>query len=387
MSAADVQWSPEKKLGKGAFGVVVEGVICGSPVAVKLSQTGLNEQSSLTAPQLVNEIRVLRHVRHPNIVFFYGGIVDAEGCRLGIVLEKVDGPTLCQFVLRSCASERETQLAIIAGLAGALTFLHSREPCIVHGDLKSSNILIANRDFCPKLLDFGLSRLMTRCSKLLGGTLPWMAPEVFTRCASRRPKLSADFFSFGRLFSLVVTRTKPLAGMKKQAIIACLRAPQFPPLDWPRASALEECWKIIVDECLAVPESLRPSAKELYEAITALPFDSSATETVWKGVRDLKQVLFPSRNVPCRDEPLQEAEDSAGVDAQKPHAMRHSSDDQQCETACSTMPTSRGARLVQCPSCGLRRPLAKNITRCPSCACELVEAEPSPRVQSGVLRL
>jgi len=228
---------------------------------VKLSQRKLSGKSSLNAAQLVNEIRILRQVRHPNLVFFYGCVVDAEGCRFGVVLEKIDGPTLCQLVWHPISGEHQRQDAIITGLASALKFLHSREPCIARGGLMSNNVLVAKRDLCPKLLDFGLSRLMTHRSTTLGGPIRWMAPEVLLRNA--RPKPSADVFSFGRFVFLVVTRTIPLKGMGQQAIIACLREGRVPPLDWPQGFAQLDNWKTIVDECLKMPESFRPSAELL----------------------------------------------------------------------------------------------------------------------------
>merc|ERR1712007_367699 len=158
---------------------------------------------------------------------------------------------------------------------------------------------VEKKAFCvqPKLLDFGLARLLTRRPRPLGGTRPWMAPEAFRRDASLRPKPSADVFSCGRLVYFVVTRMEPLKGMDKKAIETCLHEARFPALDWPNASALEDASKNTVDECLKVPEDLRPSMKDLYEAMSVWPFESS--ETILKGALDQEQrrTSFP-RNFP-----------------------------------------------------------------------------------------
>jgi len=129
-----------------------------------------------------------------------------------------------------------------------------------------------------KSSDFGLSRLLTRHAKLLGGSLVWMPPEVFHRSAALRPKPNSVIFSFGRLLFLVVTGTSDLKDMDREAIAECLDEARFPPLDWPKASAFEELSKDLVDECLNVEESLQPSTKDVYKAIIAWPCDSPVTK-------------------------------------------------------------------------------------------------------------
>ena len=40
---------------------------------------------------LANELRILRHVRHPNVVLFYGACLDVESCGLVLVMKWVLG--------------------------------------------------------------------------------------------------------------------------------------------------------------------------------------------------------------------------------------------------------------------------------------------------------
>eukprot|EP00974_Lingulodinium_polyedra_P020188 1950592-Lingulodinium_polyedra.AAC.1 len=51
----------------------------------------------------------------------------------------------------------------------------------------------------PKLLEFGLSRIISRRPEDMGGTLSWMAPEVYKRSGPQVPRCSADVFSYGLL--------------------------------------------------------------------------------------------------------------------------------------------------------------------------------------------
>ena len=51
---------------------------------------------------------------------------------------------------------RPQRANIAIGTAKGLNYLHSQTPCVVHGDIKSSNILL-DCHFEPKIADFGIT--------------------------------------------------------------------------------------------------------------------------------------------------------------------------------------------------------------------------------------
>ena len=61
-----------------------------------------------------------------------------------------------------------------------MTYLHQQKPAIIHGDLKSQNILIGD-GYRAKISDFGLSRVMqaytSEIDHKLSGTVEYIAPE------------------------------------------------------------------------------------------------------------------------------------------------------------------------------------------------------------------
>merc|ERR1719203_1326464 len=122
---------------------------------------------------------------------------------------------------------------IVLGLCRALWFLHTCRPTVVHGDLKSGNVLVDFVCSSPraKLVDFGFSRLLTQHALPIGGTVRWMAPEVYLKRGAR-PLPSADVFSFGRLAFYVSTALLPYHYLQKEQLVEYLKCGRFPPLRW-----------------------------------------------------------------------------------------------------------------------------------------------------------
>jgi len=281
----ELRTKPDSVLGKGGFGKVVCGEFHGTPVAVKMTKVGAEEEAdsgegaehkaaarTKMLISIYNEIRILRHVRHPNVVLFYGACLNSDRGDVKLVLEWVNGQSLEDFILRSGQPDRPLratdQFKAILDTCRALCYLHSRRPPIIHGDLKGTNI-IEERDpgrpdcFRAKLLDFGLARSLTRHAQRMGGTVMWLAPEIVQN-PSMATNIYADIFSFGRLSFFVLTGIFPFRRAHKSEIIKTLKGSSLPPLPWPRVSPalLAQCrpW---VEACSAPIPKERPSMPEI----------------------------------------------------------------------------------------------------------------------------
>jgi len=149
----------QRLLGSGHFGEVFLANKGGRSFAIK--KVVNTEQN--TAQQ---EIKILKQVDHEYIIKYFDHFM--ENRILCIVLEYADKGTLADAVKRYNKEEHQVW-RITSHLSGALAYLHSRNPQILHHDLKPDNILGVG-SYCPKerrhltnwkLADFGVAKLLT----------------------------------------------------------------------------------------------------------------------------------------------------------------------------------------------------------------------------------
>eukprot|EP00928_Gymnodinium_smaydae_P003455 TRINITY_DN11239_c2_g1_i1.p1 TRINITY_DN11239_c2_g1~~TRINITY_DN11239_c2_g1_i1.p1 ORF type:complete len:760 (-),score=93.30 TRINITY_DN11239_c2_g1_i1:127-2169(-) len=273
----EVKVSKDCVVGEGSFGSVVIGSLHGTLVVVKLPRF---DTAFKGLKQVSNELRILRHARHPNLVQCFGAAIDMPSWRFGLVLEFVRGANLCRIRFNDSDNRGHAQRCeVIEGVIAALSYLHSRKPVVVHGDLKPENVLVEVRgsDMHPKLVDFGLSRLLTTSAKPLGGTLQFMAPEV-ARPGRKRPNASADVFSLGYLIYFTTTGAMPYAGLSRDEIKELHRLGVIADLSWSVQSPYETMAKNMAEKCLQ-PLQQRPSIKEVFCMLTTFRNrDKSARE-------------------------------------------------------------------------------------------------------------
>eukprot|EP00924_Labyrinthula_sp_SR-Ha-C_P013525 snap_masked-scaffold_5-processed-gene-5.37-mRNA-1 protein AED:1.00 eAED:1.00 QI:0/-1/0/0/-1/1/1/0/641 len=144
-------------LGSGSFAVAYYALWMGTPVAVKHFK---NEKSNRKRTQsmkssFMRELAILKRVRHPNIVCLYGYSTQdiylvLEVARRGCLADFIAHNRLKNFTERVWPVHSRISLELVS----AINFLHQRD--IVHGDLKSFNILL-DTSYTIKIADFGTS--------------------------------------------------------------------------------------------------------------------------------------------------------------------------------------------------------------------------------------
>ncbi|HEV8578151.1 MAG TPA: serine/threonine-protein kinase [Thermoanaerobaculia bacterium] len=143
----------ERRLGVGGMGIVFQGtdLALGRPVAIKT----LRQVSPEGAMRLRREARTAATVSHPNLAPIYG-METWRGTPM-LVLELLEGGTLAQRIAANGEVPPLETVELGIAMSAALAQLHAAD--ILHRDIKPSNIGYT-RDGLPKLMDFGIARVM-----------------------------------------------------------------------------------------------------------------------------------------------------------------------------------------------------------------------------------
>merc|ERR1712050_536570 len=113
---------------------------------------------------------------------------------LYIYLEYMPGGSVADVLCQFGPFEEELIGVYSRELLEGLEYLHTRDPPVVHRDVKGANVLVG-LDSRFKLSDFGCSkRTMDTKSHTMRGSIAWMAPEVLQDKGAGR---SADIWSLG----------------------------------------------------------------------------------------------------------------------------------------------------------------------------------------------
>lgn len=205
-------WLLGEVIGQGGMGSVYLAVRNDGQfemrAAVKVLRRGM-ESAQLLA-RFRYERQILAQLNHPGIAQLLDGGSTADG-RPYLVMEYVDGQPLDTY-----CRERKLSIAdrcrLLARVCEAVSYAHRN--LVVHRDLKPSNILVT-AEGSPRLLDFGIAKLMTR-EGAGDETLTALSARPFTpdyaspeQILGERVTTSSDVYSLGALLFQLLTGTKP----------------------------------------------------------------------------------------------------------------------------------------------------------------------------------
>ncbi|KAL4595114.1 hypothetical protein ACB092_12G068500 [Castanea dentata] len=207
-------FDPSRKIGEGRYGTVYRGILRHMHVAIKM----LPSYGSQSQLDFQKEVEVLSRVRHPNLVTLIGTCPESRS----LVYEYLKNGSLADHL--ACKGNTsplswQIRTQIVADICSALIFLHSNKPCIIHGNLKPSKVLL-DANFVSKLGDLGIFHLIpqkehpaytTKLCNNLKGVSMYMDPE-YLETGKLTPE--SDIYSFGILMLQILTG-RPLLSVVK----------------------------------------------------------------------------------------------------------------------------------------------------------------------------
>ncbi|XP_009119122.1 probable LRR receptor-like serine/threonine-protein kinase At1g05700 [Brassica rapa] len=203
-------------LGRGGFGTVYHGYYNNIQVAVKL----LSETSAQGFKEFRSEVEVLVRVHHVNLTALIGYFHEAD--QMGLIYEFMANGNMADHLSgkydHMLSWRQRLQIALDA--AQGLEYLHCGcKPAIVHRDVKTSNILLNDKNRA-KLADFGLSRSFqtesrSHVSTLVAGTPGYLDPLCFETNGLNE---KSDIYSFGVVLLEMITGKTAISESQRKRV-------------------------------------------------------------------------------------------------------------------------------------------------------------------------
>jgi non-specific serine/threonine protein kinase/serine/threonine-protein kinase len=226
-------------------------------VALKLVRAGA--ASEYVERRFRQERQILARLQHPNIATILDGGTTDEGHPY-LVMEHVEGRPITAYCDERGLGTRQ-RLIMFGAVCAAVQYAHQN--LVVHRDLKPDNILIT-ADGTPKLLDFGIAKLLAAGVDPDGAPtatlLPMMTPEYASpeQVKGDPVTTSSDVYTLGVLLYELLAGRRPYAVKtdSMEEIVRAVCATDPPP---PSAAAKTRAGNAPTAPALGT----RPTASEL----------------------------------------------------------------------------------------------------------------------------
>lgn len=246
-----------KKLGAGSFGKVFIATNKKDPtirLAIKkISKKGMKDAD---LKGLQNEVAIMQHIDHPNIVKYFETYEEPETIYLCMELCEGGELSISKIKEDSGTSFETTSALWLEKIVMALKHCHDQN--IIHRDIKPENIML-NKQGKVKIIDFGFAVLKEdKDDKLeLAGTPYYIAPEVLTQKGKYGKE--CDIWSLGVCFmQLLNNDTMPFDGNSLPEVFSKIKKGDF---KLPRHRS--DKFKDLMKKMLTVQPSKRITADEI----------------------------------------------------------------------------------------------------------------------------
>ncbi|MEW6125674.1 MAG: protein kinase [Acidobacteriota bacterium] len=201
-----------RELGQGGMGAVLLAIRDDDEfekrVALKIIKRGMDTDYVLE--RFRNERQILARLEHPNIAHLLDGGTTENGLPY-FVMEHIEGLPIDVY----CDEKKLTitqRLKLFRKVCAAVHYAHQN--LVIHRDIKPSNILVTE-DGTPKLLDFGIAKILTPDSgdytKETATMLRMMTPEYASPEQVRGDHITtaSDIYSLGVVLYEMLTGRSP----------------------------------------------------------------------------------------------------------------------------------------------------------------------------------
>ena len=285
----DNRYQFERYIGSGTFGEVWVAVDKATDleVAIKvyisMDETGFQE--------FKKEFQISFELNHSNLLHANYLGVNADDKRPYLVMPFCPNGSVSSHI----GSMSEADLwRFIRDVASGLAYLHSKNPPIIHQDIKPDNILILrNGDFV--ITDFGISKqlraTLRKSAQSLNsaGAISYMGPERFSK--QYQAVKASDVWSMGASIFELATGELPFCGMGGSLLKQGADMPELP-------EEYSETLNMVCQACMTKETWNRPTAQQIADFATKYINGENPTPTWVKST----EVAQPAQAAPAVEE-------------------------------------------------------------------------------------
>lgn len=256
-------------LGQGGMGAVYQALDLNLSISVAVKENlFLSEEY---ARQFKREANILASLRHPNLphVTDYFSV---EGQGQYLVMNFIDGEDLRKRIERLGSIPPQEAILIGAAITDALSYLHNRDPQIIHRDIKPGNIKITPEGEAV-LVDFGLAKVMEGSQNTTTGaramTPGYSPPEQY---GTAHTDVRSDVYALGATLYAAMTGVIPedsLARATGKAELTDIRSLQ-PKVSRQLASVIEHSLSIDQDDRFQTAEEFKNALLNEIEDLSSI---------------------------------------------------------------------------------------------------------------------
>ncbi|RKO90657.1 kinase-like domain-containing protein, partial [Blyttiomyces helicus] len=251
-----------ESLGKGAYKEVFKAFDTEEGVEVAWNQLRIDHLVKRDAARIVKEIEILQSLRNDNIINLYHSWTakDKDGRdKVFFITELMTSGTLKSYIRKTKGVVKPKVLkSWCRQILSGLHYLHTRDPPIIHRDLKCENVFINGNNGQAKIGDLGLAIVKERdhVSSVLG-TPEFMAPELYDEKYDEK----VDIYAFGMMVLEIVTKEYPYSECHNQAQIYKKVTSGIRPLALNKVP--DDDVRFFIETCIQFDPRYRPTALQL----------------------------------------------------------------------------------------------------------------------------
>eukprot|EP00163_Fabomonas_tropica_P033296 TRINITY_DN867_c0_g2_i1.p1 TRINITY_DN867_c0_g2~~TRINITY_DN867_c0_g2_i1.p1 ORF type:complete len:1665 (-),score=276.71 TRINITY_DN867_c0_g2_i1:59-5053(-) len=212
-----------------------------------------------------SEVSMLSNLKNPQCAFMYGAYIDRS---FGyIVSEYMPRGSIFDLLHSDQPLGTQRRIRMARDAARGMLHLHNQKQPVIHGDLKSLNILV-DENWSAKVADFGLAGTKGQSGR---GSLLWMAPELLNG-DSTSPE--TDVYAFGIFLHELMTRSIPYDHLSREEIINNIRQGIPPEYDDKYHEGIRE----LARECCHLNPRRRPAFEEIVSRLDTMQAEANNSE-------------------------------------------------------------------------------------------------------------